>query len=451
MSTAPATIAVNRFGLGARPGELGAIAEDPRGWVKSQIARQPILPPALAALPGTAARFAALPQQDLAADGGQKLFQQALRQGIAAYPGDTAAGMQAAIASDTPVFERLVAFWSNHFTVSASKPLLAGLIGPYQTEAIRPHVLGNFADLVLAATFHPAMLLYLDNAVSIGPNSPVGDRRKKGLNENLARELMELHTLGVDGGYNQADVRELAKILTGWTVMRPGKLDRLAEARVGDAVFIPAIHEPGNKTLLGKTYREAGPDEAKAAILDLAHHPATSTYIATKLARHFIADQPPPAAVAALADAFRRSEGDLAVVYSTLVGLDAAWAAPAKYRSPQDWVVAIFRAFAADRPEQAQRAVQAMDKLGQRMFFAPSPAGWPDTAAAWLAPDALMARIDYAQAVGKALAGATDPLRLAEATIGAGLSDPSRFQIKQAPSRAEALALLLVSPEFMRR
>jgi uncharacterized protein (DUF1800 family) len=294
------------------------------------------------------------------------------------------------------------------------------------------------------------MLLYLDNATSIGPDSRAGQRRGRGLNENLARELMELHTLGVAGGYTQTDVTELAKILTGWTIRRPNMPPRAIVETRGSAVFLSTIHQPGAKVLLGKTYREDGPREAEAALNMLAAHPATATFIATKLAKHFIADDPPAAAVAALADTFRTTGGDLAAVYGRLIDLEAAWNGPGKYRSPYDWTVATFRAFGVADGARAQRAVQAMNQLGQRLYFAPSPAGWPDDSASWLGPEALLARIDYAQAVGKAKAG-SDPMQLADATIGPVLDADSRFALTHAPSRAEAIALLLVMPEFLRR
>jgi uncharacterized protein (DUF1800 family) len=261
---------------------------------------------------------------------------------------------------------------------------------------------------------------------------------------------MELHTLGVDGGYTQADVTELAKILTGWTIHRPGQPQRTIAAERGGAVFIPAIHEPGDKTLLGKRYRDQGEDEADAALDDLAHHPATARFVANKLARHFIADDPPPAAVASLAETFTRTDGDLSAVTAQLIDVDASWEGEGKYRTPYDWVVAIFRAFAADDSDRARRAVQAVNQLGQRLYFAPSPAGWPDDSASWLAPESLLARVDYAEAVGRTK-GESDPLQLAALSVGASLTSESKLAIERAPSRGDAVALLLVSPEFLRR
>jgi uncharacterized protein (DUF1800 family) len=261
---------------------------------------------------------------------------------------------------------------------------------------------------------------------------------------------MELHTLGVAGGYTQADVTELAKILTGWTIRRPNQPQRAIAAERDGAVFLTAIHEPGDKTLLGKTYRDQGADEADAALDDLARRPATVRFIATKLARHFIADDPPPEAVAALAETFTKTDGDLTAVTTRLIDIDAAWTGDGKYRSPYDWVVAIFRAFAADTPDRAQRAVQAVNQLGQRLYFAPSPAGWPDDSASWLSPESLLARVDYAEAVGRTKSE-SDPMQLADLSVGPSLSTESKLSIQRAPSRSDAVALLLVSPEFLRR
>jgi uncharacterized protein (DUF1800 family) len=400
-------------------------------------------------LSGSEARLANVP---VMMDSGERSpktpLQAVLRTARAELPRDSAARLQVALSTQTPFVERLLAFWANHFTVSALKTAAAGLIGPYEAEAIRPHLFGRFADLLKAATLHPAMLLYLDNWNSIGPMSQAGVQRDRGLNENLARELMELHTLGVDGGYTQADVTELAKILTGWTIHRPQEQRGISASRAG-AVFLPALHEPGDKMLLGKRYPDQAEHEADVALNMLARHPATARFIAIKLARHFIADDPPVEAVTALSETFTRTDGDLSAVYTRLVDLDPAWRDGGKYRTPYDWVVAIFRAFAADSPRDASLALQAVKQLGQRLHYAPSPAGWPDDSS-WLAPEALVARIDYAATVGQSRSAA-DPVELADATLGTTLSSESKLAVEHAPSRSDAIALLLVSPEFLNR
>ncbi len=481
MSRTDAVIAVQRFGLGARPGDLQLIGNDPRGWLVAQLGPVPQPPAAFRDMPTAAERFVAFREMQqarraakqiggataiMAPDKAQadkiqadkiqadKALGENLRE---TYKTDAAARCQTAIDSDTPFQERLVQFWSNHFTVSGQRPPLLALAAPYENEAIRPHVLGRFADLLLAVIRHPAMLIYLDNAESVGPMSRVGAQRARGLNENLARELMELHTLGVNGGYSQTDVRELAKILTGWTVTGPAKPGmarpgQMQPQQPGSFRFAPGAHEPGEKTLLGKTYAEAGEEEGVQALQDLARHPATARHLATQLARHFIADDPPAAAVAALEREYRDSDGDLGRVTRRLISLPEAWQpAQRKLRSPNDWVTAVFRAVDPQADDRGLKALGVLRQLGQLPMMAPSPAGWPDMLADWLSPEALMARIDLAQLFGRRLGAAIDPRQLAEATVGPILSQDTHVQIVNAPSRAEGLALLLVSPEFMRR
>jgi uncharacterized protein (DUF1800 family) len=356
------------------------------------------------------------------------------------YRADVVLRTRLAAASDAPFQERLVQFWSNHFTVSTQRPIVAPLGLAFEIEAIRPHILGRFRDMARAAILHPTMLVYLDNAQSIGPDSKAGQRRDKGLNENLGREALELHLLGVDGGYHQDDVRAMALILTGWT---------LDEER-GTADFNPRRHQPGEKVLLGQRIPESGVTEAAAAIDMLCAHPATANHVAHKLARHFIADDPPPAAVATLAKAFRDSHGDLAHVTATLVRLDATWAQPlAKMRSPNDFVIATLRATGAEVPDD--RLVNAMNLLGQMPFAAPSPAGWPDKAADWTGPDAILRRIDWSLAFGQRLGSRIDARALLDTALGDLADAALRQAVARAPSPAEALGLALSSPAFQRR
>ncbi len=217
---------------------------------------------------------------------------------------------RAATAADIGFVERLVWFWSNHFCISADN--IIAMVGPYEREAIRPHVLGRFADLLFAAESHPAMLFYLDNVQSMGVDSIAGINRDKGLNENLAREILELHTLGVRSGYSQTDVASFAKVLTGWTWIAP-----IEPAHGGEFIFAKRLHEPGEQIVLGKRYAEGA--WIKVAVLaDLAHHPATAEHIAQKLARHFVAEEPPPALIDRLAKTFNDSEGDLKEVAKSL-------------------------------------------------------------------------------------------------------------------------------------
>ena len=233
------------------------------------------------------------------------------------YRAEALARLQRAMIADCGFTERLVTFWSNHFCISASKGELARIwAGSFEREAIRPHVLGRFGDMLKAVEQHPAMLFFLDNQQSLGPDSRAGQNRKRGLNENLAREIMELHTLGVGGGYTQDDVTSLARIITGWTFAgRQGQL-----GTPGTFVFNANAHQPGAQPLLGKTYADAGVAQGEAALADIARHPSTAKFIATKFARHFVADEPPPALVTRLQEVFRKSDGDLRALATTLGG-----------------------------------------------------------------------------------------------------------------------------------
>lgn len=446
MTKRDAAIAAGRFGYGPKPGELDRIAGDPRGWVDGQLSGTPARPAELADIPDAAGRAA----QVLAAldQGADALVRMIRREGRAFYLGDAAARTLAAARTDAPVIERLVHFWSNHFTVSASRPIVLPIALPYEQEAIRPHVLGRFADMLRAVTGHPAMLAYLDNAVSVGPNSSSGRRRDRGLNENLAREILELHTLGVDGGYTQDDVRQFALILTGWTVRRPRDGDP------GRFRFLPAIHEPGDKVLLGTVYREAGQQEGEQALADLARHPSTARHIATKLARHFIADAPPAAAVERLAQVFQATDGDLGAVTRALVQIDAVWDAPLpKVKSPNDLVISTLRSVggAPDAPDAGPGAVASLDLLGQAPFTAPSPAGWPDIADAWATPEAMVRRVDWGLEVAERIGGRIDPRLFVQWTIAPLAEAATLTAIERAPSAVEGLGLALASPAFQRR
>lgn len=433
-------VAVTRFGLGGRPGELARAASDPRGWLRAQLAPRPDMGTSTRVGPERMAEMLRARKQSGDA-GVQQLLRQAYR---AHYAADAGTRTRRLIETDVPFRERLVAFWSNHFTVSIQRPALLGLAGPFEDEAIRPHIGGRFADLLLTVSRHPAMLVYLDNAQSVGPRSRAGQARNRGLNENLAREILELHTLGVGGGYGQADVEALARILTGWSLA--GVDDRDA----GSFRFRPAIHEPGQKLLLGRRYAEAGEQEGIAALSDLAQHPATARHLATKLARHFIADEPPAASVDRLARVFTESGGDLARVSLALIDDPAAWAEPlAKVKSPQDFVVSALRATGFEG--ESEKLVPAQAALGQAPFAAPSPAGWPDTAERWVGPESVMRRTEWAMALATRLRGRRPPDALLAETIGPVASAGTRQAVAQAPSTVEAVALLFASPDFQRR
>jgi uncharacterized protein (DUF1800 family) len=450
-------IALNRFGLGARPDEPAPA--DPKRWLLSQLDKYEALPAPWQPVVRTPALVEVwLAQQRAArqASEGQRagIREAYLRQGREQYVAAAGARANSALQTPTPFVERLVHFWSNHFAVSVDKLLIVGLAGGFEADAIRPHVLGRFEDLLLAVIRHPAMLLYLDQAQSIGPASPAGLRaqnrqpRGRGLNENLAREILELHTLGVRSGYTQEDVTEFARALTGWTL----PADDGADGGAATFRFARALHEPGARTVLGRSYAEGGEQQARTIIHDLTIAPATAGHIATKLARHFVADDPPPALVERLASTFSRSAGDLASVYRELVASPEAWQlVSAKFKSPWEWTVSSLRALGRSEMPPMQ-ATNLMNQLGQPIWRPGSPAGYDDLAGRWAAPDALMRRVEVAQRIAAQAGDAIDARELAPRVLpGGALSEATAGAIARAESGGTALALLLVAPEFLRR
>jgi uncharacterized protein (DUF1800 family) len=497
-----AFIATTRFGLGPRPGDLATVAGDPRGWLAAQLER-PETPSAIADLPPAQdqmRRFVALrrdvieerkrlgradtvvaaqtaralgpltPQVTLMREDvsspavetpvalqmpsapdadAQKAMDAQLAAPIRAiYLDEMEARARAAIESKTPLYERLVAFWSNHFTVSIQRGGIAGLCGPFEREAIRPYACGRFVEMLNAVMRHPAMLTYLDNARSIGPDSIAARRnpgKHFGINENLGRELLELHTLGVDSGYTQRDVIEMARMLTGWTV-GPANRPDAATFR-----FEPRFHEPGDKRFLGAVYRAAGMGEAEVALATLARHPATAHHLATKIARHFISDDPPEAAIERIAGVYRATDGDLGAVTRAAIAAPEAWSDPLpKVKSPQEFMIATLRA-TGFTPVDARVLVNSPRVMGQAPFAAPSPAGWGDDARAWLGPDSLMHRIEWSQTLGRRIGRTVDALAIARATIGPVAKKETLDAIARAKDPADRLTMLLASREFQRR
>ncbi len=460
-----AAIAVTRFGLGARPGELARVARDPRGWLLDQIrpagADQPQVGGESSAARIQAFRAYQTERREMrrgeAGDDAPgrdpvQIAARMLREGTAV---DFLARARLAATTHAGFRERWALFWANHFTVSAVKLVTATVAGPFEQEAIRPRVFGRFEDLLIASTMHPAMLLYLDQAQSVGPGSRAAamlSRRPRpngggGLNENLAREILELHTVGVDGGYSQADVTEFARALTGWSV---GGL-REAEDRQGRFVFRVATHEPGARKVMGRTYRDGEAMQAGGILKDLAAHPATARHLARKIARHFVADDPPPALVSRLEAAWTASGGDLAAVARALVEAPEAWdPTPAKFKTPYEFLISSWRAIGG-QPGAIEHLAPPLNALGQRPFSAPSPKGWDETAATWAAPDAVIKRMTWAEDFSAVVAGELDPNTIARDALGARLSEPVRAAVARAESRQEALSILLMSPEFQRR
>jgi uncharacterized protein (DUF1800 family) len=474
---AEAALALHRFGFGPRAGSIAAIASDPRGALLAELDRPGagrIGDPDLLTS-GEAARAAFNFRQERKA---QRLAERAQREAAkntpppatasaqepamaakpvapgkpAALPGfpqqvyleEAKARIDAALGADLGFVERLVWFWSNHFCVSADKGPVRAVCGAYEREAIRAHVLGRLADMLQAVESHPAMLFYLDNARSIGPESIAGRNQHKGLNENLAREILELHTLGVRTGYTQTDVTNFAKVITGWSITPP----RQDPERGGEFTFNPRMHEPGAQTVIGRAYPEGGLEQGRAVLADLARHPATARHIATKLARAFVADAPPPALVDRLAKRFLDSEGNLKELARTLVSAPEAWAAPrTKLKPPGTWFVAALRAIGITPPD-IRPVIQAQNMLGEPLWRPPAPKGFSDDSSAWM--DGISERVDVANQLAGRVAALVDPEAAVDTALGPLASLETRQTIARAASRPQALALLLMAPEFQR-
>lgn len=463
---AEAALALHRFGFGPRPGDIAAIASDPRSALLADLKTDAAqinnseLPNSSEALRDLTAfrqeRKAERQANQMESaengttnNGGNTPSMQAPKAGPPLpqriYLGEAKARYDAAINANIGLTERLVWFWSNHFCVSADKGPVRVLCGSYEREAIRPHVLGKFSDMLLAVETHPAMLLYLDNARSIGPDSFAGVRRGKGINENLAREIMELHTLGVRTGYTQADVTNFAKVISGWTIVPPKNPEH-----GGEFIFNPRMHEPGSQTVVGKTYSENGFAQGRAVLEDIASRPATAKHIATKLARHFVADAPPPALVDRLSKRFLESRGDLMEVSKSLIIAPESWqTAQSKLKRPGEWIVASLRA-TGFVPQDVRRIVNAQNLLGEPLWRPPAPKGFSDDSAAWI--DGLAERLDIANQIARLAGGhGRDPDDMVASALGPLASNDTRDAVRRAASPPQALALLLMAPEFQKR
>jgi uncharacterized protein (DUF1800 family) len=474
MVSKDAFIAANRFGLGPLPLELSVIDKNPRAWLKRQIVVEQKTPPLLQNLPSVAEImriYVRNRQQGNRGQGNrQGNCQGENRQGENRGSGMSFRQQQGrdyrnsiyartlnVLQSSQPFAERMVSFWSNHFTVSnASRKIIGPIAVAYETDTIRPHIFGNFKDMLRAAIHHPTMLLYLGNHISMGPNSSGvlnprgggrGRARVRGLNENLAREIMELHTLGVNGGYTQKDVTEFAKVITGWSF---GGRGGGPEGPHGFR-FKRWYHEPGPKTVLGHVFDGGGEDEGIDALKMMAHHPATAKFIATKLVRHFVSDKPPASAIAKIERVFNESKGNLAKVSEALIDLEEAWKSPfSKTKQPYELVLSTYRALDIGEPNKND-ILKSLGELHQFPFKASSPAGWSDLSEDWLTPESLMRRIEWTRALAAKLPRSVKAEELFADTIGSVASKQTTFWVKAAPSSEEAIALILASPEFQRR
>ncbi|MBS0296925.1 MAG: DUF1800 family protein [Proteobacteria bacterium] len=487
-------IAATRFGLGAKPGEIEQASADPQAWLIRQIRpegadqpggalpsgkeavialneyqqnRQELRKEGIAPAPGRKARAAAA--QAEMAKSGDDASMSAMTMQAQAKPTDPQADAIAkvrqdlrkslgpeilertrlACATDASFRERWTLFWCNHFTVATVKLTSAVTAGPFEREAIRPHVFGRFEDMLVASTRHPGMLFYLDQAQSIGPNSQAGQRRKAGLNENLAREILELHTLGADSGYTQADVTEFARALTGWSMgYARGGLRFGGEP--GEFFYRDNTHEPGTRYVMGRRYGPTGERQAREILHDIANDPRTAKRIARKIAVHFVADDPPQSLVDRLDKAWTGSGGKLDVVARALVEAPEAWdPQPQKFKTPYELIVSGYRApgFQPSGFEQ----LNILTLMGHRPLSAPSPKGWSDQAAEWAGADAIVKRLEWAKGFSAKVGPLVDPKAIAKSSLGARLGQRTELAVNRAESRQEALAVLLMSPEFQRR
>jgi uncharacterized protein (DUF1800 family) len=474
---AESILALHRFGMGPRPGSIAAIESDPRGALIAELERPSASNIAASSLPPSAKAFrtvtdayakrqakAIVAKKEQEAKRQQMAEAASMTEGTAQDTGEMAAktaadavpdpGRQiylneasirtaAALGAEIGFVERLVWFWSNHLCVSIDK--IRSMSGAYEREAIRPHVLGRFADLLLATEGHPAMLFYLDQTISMGANSIAGINRTRGLNENLAREILELHTLGVRSGYTQSDVIAFANVLTGWTLVPPGDNPEHG----GEFTFNPRLHEPGVQKVLGKSYDDETVEQGQAVLRDLAASPATATHVATKLARYFIADAPPPALVESLVKTFLDTGGDLKEIARTMVSSSESWTQPpTKLKRPSEWVVGMVRATGIAQVDP-ERFTGGQALLGEPLWRPPSPKGFPDDEASWI--DGMGRRLDVANNFAERVSDRVDPQDVIETVLGSSVSSDVKQAVGRAESRQQALALLFMSAEFQRR
>ncbi|NHN37145.1 DUF1800 domain-containing protein [Pseudomaricurvus alcaniphilus] len=480
----PASIATNRFGLGARPGDIEAAAKDPQGWVLAQL-QTPEFSPGLPDLEAAWKLLVQDRQQRMAARQNRAVIKAPVTASMAAAPKSAATPASTTTSASTPTttsmppaikaaapaagedplkslhFEllqdglvrsiaaehsfswRLLDFFSNHFSVSANGKVLQVLAPLLERDAIAPNLLGSFEEMLLAVSRHPAMLLYLNNERSFGPDSRLGRNRKLGLNENLGREILELHSLGVEGGYTQADVRELAMALSGWSVARLNGQEKPG------FVFRAGGHQPGARLLLGKRYPEAGEAQAEHMLRDLARHPATARHVSFKLGQYVVSDSPPVELVDAMTARWLATGGDLREVVTVLVRSQSAWQQPQqKFKTPREFVVSFCRA-CKFRHLPPRLLLNSLTGMGQRPFAAGSPAGFSALASGWDGADALLDRVDWVARLAGRIIG--EPVALGVTALGPQLTPPTRRAVMRAESREQAMVLLFMSPEFLRR
>jgi uncharacterized protein (DUF1800 family) len=442
-----ARVAFQRFGLGPKPGGPGRIGADARAALLDELSRPEAALITSDALPGYR-RACADSQRDFALP-------------YAVFQDERRARVGQALKPEIGFLERLVTFWSNHFSMSVWKDqAILGTIGQLERDVIRPNVLGSFTAMLLGVMRHPAMIAYLDNDDSIGPRSPIGKSWGVGFNENLAREVLELHTMGVGAGYTEADVTAFARILTGWSYVRGWEADNEwnggTDENRGQFIFRADWHEPGGIELMGKRYPAAGEAQGEAVLRDLAVHRKTAEHLAFKLVLHFLTDEPTPAMVEPVAEAFLSSGGDLGATTRALVELPEAWSLPLKkLRTPYELAIAQFRATGTAFPKEDDvwaftEPLRALDNLPWE--YGP-PDGYPDETAVWLNPDAMRVRLDTALLFVDVFGEEGWPAAgdLARSLFDSALSQASRVGLRKPPDNRSATTLLLMLPEFQRR
>ena len=451
-----AVVATNRFGLGAKGNENAQATTAPKMWLLSQLKTLKYNTKLAdsSQILTMLSDFRLLKKQEKIKDKNTvkdtgKAISEPISSQIKAqrkeqrsiYKALVADSFNHLLTADNSLSWRLLDFFSNHFSVSAQGPLSV-LAPTLEREAIAPNLLGNFEQLLGSVIKHPAMLLYLNNERSFGPNSRLG-KRGKGLNENLAREILELHTLGVKGPYDQNDVIELAKGISGWSITNPAK-----EKATG-FTFRSRGHEPGKRTLLSKEYSDTGIQQGEAMLVDLARHPSTAQFMCFKLVRHFVSDNPDPKLVSALEKTWLATNGNIKAVMSTLINNDLAWQSElTKFKTPREFVVSVYRALGV-RNIKPKSVLFILTTLGQAPFKAGSPAGYADVQESWNGANALMAKIEWVNLlVQKKRYNAED---IMTRTLQLAPTDKTYKHVLRAESRQVALTLLLLSPEFLRR
>lgn len=436
-------IIANRFGFGVDPKNSKQLNRNPYLWVKNQLNQKETDTPYIKSLASSSDLNKKLLAVRATKDRNKiKAVEKSFRK---LFANEIKQRTLHAINTNCPFLERLTYFWSNHFTVSVQKRELFHLAGAFEREAIRPNILGDFSDLLINAIMHPAMLVYLDNIRSFGPNSKRGINRKKGLNENLAREILELHSLGVDGGYVQEDVIALAKLITGWTVANRGE-------KAGQFSFAKNAHEPGVIEFFGRHYENPGFHRGKAALKYIANHPKTAEHIARKLVIHFISEDAPEAIVKKIKQTFIVNSGDLKKVYLKLAFLGNDWASKySKVKTNQDLIISLGRAATKGLIENNKYYFNSFKFLGNSPFSANSPAGYSDLNSEILNSRTIMRRLEWAELAGAKVQFDYPPEQLSKIILGNHMSEDTFNAIKNAPSKRYAYAILFASPEFQRR